>query len=50
MTVSKYCLYVEFDYTYIDINALTQGIKAVAGAQTYGSDSPAQLVIIEEHR
>ena len=24
MTTSKYCLYVGFDYTYIDINALAQ--------------------------
>ena len=23
-----YCLYVRFDYTYIDINALAQGIKS----------------------
>ena len=39
------------DYTYIDVNALAQGIKsvlashvwfqAVAGARTYGTDSPA---------
>ena len=46
-----YCLYVGFDYTYIDVNALAQGIKsflashvwsqAVAGARTYGTDSPA---------
>ena len=46
-----YCLYVGVDYTYIDINALAQGIKsflasqvwyqAVAGARTYGTDSPA---------
>ena len=51
MTISMYCLYVRFDYTYIDVNALTQGIKsflaslvwsqAVAGARTYGTDSPA---------
>ena len=27
MTTSMYCLYVGVDYTYIDINALTQGIK-----------------------
>ena len=43
--------HVGFDYTYIDVNALAQGIKsflashvwfqAVAGARTYGSDSPA---------
>ena len=43
-------IYVWFDYTYIDINALTQGNKsflasevwfqAVAGAGTYGTDSP----------
>ena len=46
MTTSMYCLYVGFD-----INALAQGIKsflvsqiwfqAVAGARTYGTDSPA---------
>ena len=46
-----YCLYVGFDYTYIDVNALAQGIKsflashvwfqAVAEARTYGTDSPA---------
>ena len=49
MTINMYCLYVGFDYTYIDINALTQGIKfvltsqvwiqAVAGARSYGTDS-----------
>ena len=46
-----YCLYVGVDYTYIDVNALAQAIKsflasqvwfqAVAGARTYGTDSPA---------
>ena len=51
MTTSMYCLYVGFDYTYIDVNALAQGIKsflashvwfqAVAGARTYGTDSLA---------
>ena len=53
MTIYMYCLYVGFDYTYIYIyiNALAQGIKsflasqiwfqAVAGARTYGTDSPA---------
>ena len=51
MTQSMYCLYVWFDYTYIDINALAQGIKSflasqfcfqpVAGARTFGTDSPA---------
>ena len=45
------CLYVGVDYTYIDVNTLAQGIKsflashvwsqAVAGARTYGTDSPA---------
>ena len=45
-----YCLYVGFDYTYIDVNALAQGIKsflashvwfqAVAGARTDGTDYP----------
>ena len=46
-----YYLYVGVDYTYIDVNARAQGIKsflasqvwfqAVAGARTYGTDSPA---------
>ena len=27
MTTSMYCLYVGFDYTHIDTNALAQGIK-----------------------
>ena len=51
MYAYMYCLYVGVDYTYIDVNALAQGIKsflashvwfqAVAGARTYGTDSPA---------
>ena len=51
MTTSMYYFYAGFDYTYIDINSLAQGIKsflaskvwfqAVAGARTYGTDSPA---------
>ena len=51
MTTSMYFSYVGVDYTYIDKNALAQGIKsflisqvwfqAVAGARTYGTDSPA---------
>ena len=51
MTTSMYCFYVGVDYTYIDINALEQGIKyilhsqvwfqSVAGARTYGTDSPS---------
>ena len=46
-----YCLYVGFDYIYIDLNALVNGIKSVlasqvwfqtvAGARSYGTDSPA---------
>ena len=49
MTTSTYCLYVGVDYTYIDLNALANGIKsflvsqvwfqAVAGARTYGNVS-----------
>ena len=46
-----YVLFVcRVDYTYIDVNALAQGIKsflashvwfqAIAGAWTYGTDSP----------
>ena len=27
MTISMYCMYVGFDYTYIDINALEQRIN-----------------------
>ena len=27
MTTSMYCLYVGFDYTYIDVNALAQGLN-----------------------
>ena len=59
MTASMYCLYVGVDYTYIDINALAQGIKSflasdvwfqsVAGARTYGTDSPALLVSHANH-
>ena len=51
MTTSMYCLYVGVDYTYIDVNALAQGIKSflashvffqvVAGARTYGTELPA---------
>ena len=50
MTTSMYCLYVGFDYTCIDVNALAEGIKsfrastvsfqAVAGARTYGTIRP----------
>ena len=46
MTLSMYCLYVGFDYTYININALAHGIKSflasqvwfqvIAGDRTYG--------------
>ena len=51
MATSMYCLYVGFDNTYIDVDTLAQGIKsflaslvwsqAIAGARTYGTDSPA---------
>ena len=50
MTRFMYCLYVGVDYTYIDVNALAQGLnpfwphvsfQAVAGVRTYGTDSPA---------
>ena len=33
MTTSMYCLYVEVDYTYIDINTLAQGIKSCLASQ-----------------
>ena len=35
MTTSMYCLYVGFDYTYIDINALAQGIKSFLASQVW---------------
>ena len=35
MTTSMYCLYVGFDYTYIDINALAQGIKSFMASQVW---------------
>ena len=46
MTTSMYCLYVGFDYTYIDVNALAQGIKSflvslVWSQAIVGTDSPA---------
>ena len=55
MTTYMYCLYVGFDYTNIDINALAQGIKsllasqlwcqAVAGARTHGTDTSVCVFI-----
>ena len=55
MTTSMYCLYVGFDYTYIDINTLAQGIKsflasqvwfqAVPVARTYGIHSPVCMYV-----
>ena len=35
MTTSMYILYVEVDYTFIDINALAQGIKSFLAAQVW---------------
>ena len=53
-----YCLYVGVDYTYIDVNALAQGIKsflashvwsqAVAGARTYGTDYVCMYVLFND--
>ena len=53
MTTSMYCLYVGFDYTYIDINAQAQGIKsflvlhvwfpAVVGAPLLGLEPMALI-------
>ena len=55
-----YCLYTRFDYTYIDLNALAQGIKsflasqvrlqAVAGARTYGNDYRSATLTIRPSR
>ena len=33
MPTSIYCLYIGFDYTYIDINTLAQGIKSFLASQ-----------------
>ena len=55
MTTYMYCLYVLVDDTYIDVNALAQGIKSqvwfqsVAGTRTYGTDSPQLLVNHANH-
>ena len=35
MTTSMYCLYVGVDYTYIDVNALAQGIKSFFASQVW---------------
>ena len=35
MTTSMYCLYVGFDYTYIDVNALAQGIKSFLASHVF---------------
>ena len=37
MTTSMYCLYVGFDYTYIDINVLAQGIKSFLASSLVSS-------------
>ena len=54
-----YCLYVGVDYTYIDVNALAQGIKfflashvwfhAVARARTYAPIRPQLLISHANH-
>ena len=35
MPTSMYCLYVGFDYTYIDINALAEGFKSFLASQVW---------------
>ena len=35
MTTSMYCLYVGVDYTYIDVNALAQGIKSFLASHVW---------------
>ena len=35
MTTYMYCLYVGFDYTYIDVNALAQEIKTFLASQVW---------------
>ena len=34
-TISMYCLYVGVDYTYIDVNALAEGIKSFLASQVW---------------
>ena len=38
MTTSMYCLYVGFDYTYIDINALVFGLTSLVSSRCWGSN------------
>ena len=35
MTIAMYCLYVVFEYTYIDINSLAHGIKSFLAPQVW---------------
>ena len=55
MTTSMYCLYVGFDYTYIDINTLEQWIKSFFGltrlvsSRCWGSICPQLLVSHANH-
>ena len=45
-----YCLNVGFDYTYIDINALTQEIKPLLGLEPMAPIRPQLLVSRTNHR
>ena len=44
MTTSVHCLYVGFDYTYIDINALAQGIQSFLASQVWFKDVACMYV------
>ena len=47
MTTSMYCLYVGFDYTYIDVNALAQGIKSFLASRVWSQ--PMIYVVTRNH-
>ena len=59
MTTSMYCLYVGFDYTYIDVNALAQdlypfwphmfGLKPLLGLEPMAPIRPQLLVSHANH-
>ena len=56
MTTSMYCLYVGFDYTYIDVNALAQGIKSFLASQVWSQAvaglermAPIRLQLLVSH-
>ena len=46
MTTSIYCLYVGFDYTYIDVNALAQGIKSFLASLVWSQAVADRIIFL----